>query len=136
MPITTELQNVRELKEVGFTEKQADKLAELFERSLSQGFEKFAELLDRRLVALEARLVALEARMAALEARMVAMEERLVARMVAMEERLEARIDARSEGVRTEFYKAAHDNLMKIFALVVGTVSLAVAIIKLFPNWY
>ncbi|MEE8397074.1 MAG: hypothetical protein V3S29_13540, partial [bacterium] len=45
MPITTELQNTRELKEAGFSDQQAEKLAELFERSAQQGFEKFTETL-------------------------------------------------------------------------------------------
>jgi len=104
MPITTELQNMRELKQVGFSDPQAEKLAELFERSQSQGFEKFSEILDRKLGE--------------------------------MESRLELKLGGRIDGLRAELYKALHDQLIKIFALVVGVVSLAVAIIKLFPNWY
>ena len=114
MPITTELQNLRELKDVGFSEPQAEKLAELFERSQNQGFEKFAELLDRRFSELEARLSAFESR---IDAKF-------------------AGVDGKFEVLRAEFYKALHDNLMKTFAFVVGVVSLAVAIIKLFPNWH
>jgi flagellar biosynthesis/type III secretory pathway protein FliH len=110
MPITSELQNVRELKEVGFSEKQAEKLAELFERSQSQGFEKFAELLDRRLGEMEARF----------NARLDAFE---------------ARVDSKFESQRAEFYKALHDNNLKLMAAVIAVVSLATAIIKLFPNW-
>lgn len=49
MPITSELQNTRELREAGFSQQQAEKLAELFERSQAQGFEKFAEVLQREL---------------------------------------------------------------------------------------
>jgi hypothetical protein len=116
--ITSELRNVRELKEVGFTEKQAEKLAELFERSQSQGFEKFAEMM----AAMEGRL---DARFAAVEARMTAMEERLT-----------LRLDGKIDSLRAELYKALHDQLLKMFALVVGVVSLAVAIIKLFPDWH
>ncbi len=104
MPITTELQNIRELKEAGFTEQQAEKLAEIFERSQQQGFEKFVEVLDQRLGEMEARL--------------------------------NAKFDSKIDGLRVEMYKAMNDQLMKMFALMVGVVSLAVAIIKLFPDLY
>jgi hypothetical protein len=96
------------------TAPQAEKLAEPFERSQSQGFEKFAELLDRRFSELEARLSAFESR---IDAKF-------------------AGVDARFEGLRAEFYKALHDNLMKTFGFVVAEVSLAVAIIKLFTDWH
>ena len=42
----------------------------------------------------------------------------------------------RSRAVRAELYKAHSELLLKIAATFVGVVSLAVAIIKLFPNLY
>jgi HSP90 family molecular chaperone len=116
MPITSELQNVRELKEVGFTDRQAEKLAEMHERSQTQGFEKFVEVLERGLGDLRNEMK---------------LEMKL----------MEARLDARIEGLRLEMHQtlnvmlqAQNAMLLKIFGMFVGVISLAVAIIKLFPN--
>ena len=121
MPITTELHNVRELKEAGFNDRQAEKLAELLERSIQQGFEKFVEVLDRNMVEVRQEFALLRSEMAQ-------MESRLNARIDAM--------DGKIESVRAELYKAHSELLLKIVATFVGVVSLAVAIIKLFPNLY
>ena len=121
IPITTELQNVRELKEAGFNDRQAEKLAELLERSVQQGFEKFVEVLDRNMAEVRQEFALLRSEMAQ------------------MESRLNARIDAmvaKIEAVRAALYKAHSELLLKIVATFVGVVSLAVAIIKLFPNLY
>jgi SMC interacting uncharacterized protein involved in chromosome segregation len=49
MPITSELDNRRKFKAAGFTDEQSEVLVEVIERSVQQGFEKFAEVLERSL---------------------------------------------------------------------------------------
>lgn len=45
-----------------------------------------------------------------------------------------ARIDARLEGLRADFQTSLRDQLLKFITIMVGLISLAVVVIKLFPN--
>ena len=105
MPITSELQNTRELREVGFTQQQAEKLAELFERSQAQGFEKFAEVLQKELAEMRSEV------------------------------RGEiAQLRGEIKDLRVELHASLRDQLLKMVGIMVGLLGLAVAIIKLFPS--
>lgn len=88
---------------------------------MQQRFEKFVVVLDRNTAQVHQEFALLRSERAQ-------MESRLNARIDAM--------DGKIEAVRAELYKAHSELLLKIVATFVGVVSLAVAIIKLFPNLY
>lgn len=109
MPITSELHNVQKLRDVGFTQQQAETLATVIESAQQQGFEKFAAVLEQGLVGvrndLAAGLASVRNEMALLESR------------------LETRIES-----------SLRDQTFKMIAVFVALLSVAVAVIKLFPG--
>jgi flagellar biosynthesis/type III secretory pathway protein FliH len=106
-PITSERENIQILRESGFTQQQAEAVALVVERAIQQGFEKFAEVLQRELSAIRNEMTQM---------------------------RNELRIEIRD--VRNDLQKSITELSWKIFAIVVGVAAVAVAIIKLSPNWY
>ena len=126
MPITSERQNIQDLRAVGFTEAQSVLLAEKLEataKSTSDDMKAFivAEL-DKRFSALEARL---DARFAAVDARFAAVDARFAA--------VEARMDTRFAEQEGRFERAMRLQLVSILTAFVGVTGLAVALIKLLP---
>ena len=118
MPITSELENRRKLKAVGFTDAQSEVLVEVIERSVQQGFDRFVEVFERGIGELRHEMARMEARL----------ETRLVA--------LDGKLDARIESVRAELHSSLRDQMLKFVTILISVIGLAVAIIKLFPNWY
>jgi len=115
MPITSERQNIQDLRAVGFTEAQSVLLAEKLEataKATSDDLKAFivAEL-DKRFSALEARL---DARFAALDARFAA-------------------VDTRFAEQESHFERALRLQLVSILTAFAGVTGLAVALIKLLP---
>ena len=47
---------------------------------------------------------------------------------------LESRLEAKLEGLRADFHHSLHDQLLKFVMVLIAALSVAVAIIKLFPN--
>ncbi|MCH7479209.1 MAG: hypothetical protein IIA14_14060 [SAR324 cluster bacterium] len=90
----------------------------MFERSVQQGFEKFAEVLENGLKDIRSEIALVRSEMREMEAR------------------LEGRLIGRIESARADLLKSQNEMLFKMFGIVVGVVSLAVAVIKLFPNLY
>jgi hypothetical protein len=125
MPITSELDNRRKFKAAGFSDQQAEVLVEVIERSVQQGFEKFAEVLERSFSDLRSEM----------NARFTALDERI--ELLRAETRAEiAEVRGEIGSLRGEFQSALRDQLFKLVALIVSVVGLGVAIIKLFPDWY
>lgn len=112
-PITTERQNIQLLRESGFTQQQAEAVATVVESAQLSGFEKFSEVLARELSVFRTEV---KVEIAAL--------------------RTELKIEIRDS--RIDIQKSMTDLSWKIFAMVLGivsvAVSVAVAVIKLFPN--
>ncbi len=105
MPITTELHNTRELREVGFSQAQGEKLAEIFQRSQQRGFEKFAETLEHALNGIRAEISGV---------------------------RSELREEIKA--LRVKLHSPLRDQMLKFITILVAVVPLAVAVIKLFPD--
>jgi len=103
MPITEELQNVKELESVGFPHEQAEALASVIEKSHRDSQESLKEFIRAENEKLRNELVGkikdLEVSMKDLEVSMAVSQK---------------------------------DLLVKIFAIIVGTVGVAVTILKLF----
>ncbi len=119
MPITNGLENSRKLRETGFTQQQAEVPAEIIEHAQQQGFDRFSEILERGLARVSNEIALLASRFEALEGRFDA---------------LESRMDSKIEGLRAELHSSLRDQLLKFVTILVAVVSLAVAVIKLFPD--
>lgn len=100
MPITSELHNTRRLRDAGFSQEQAEILAELLEDSQQQGFEKFAEVLTLELG------------------------------------KVRHELNGEIKDLRAEMHASMKDLAVKLMTLVVAVVTVAVAVIKLFPDLY
>ena len=117
MPITSERQNVQKLRGVGFSQDQAVTFAEIIERLHQQGFEKFSEVLERSMTDFRQQM---DRRFADFDARL---------------ELLESRMDTKIEQLRVELHSSLRTLKVRLVGAVVAIVSLAVAVIKLFPDW-
>lgn len=111
MPITSELDNRRKFKAAGFSDQQAEVPVETLERSVQQGFERFVEVFDRGLSDLRTEM---NARFASLE----------------------QRVDLGRAELRAELHSSLRDQMLKFITILMGVAGVAVAVIKLFPNWY
>lgn len=104
-PITSERENIQLLRESGFTQQQAEAVTAVVERSLQQGFDKFSEVLQRELAAIRGEMAQM---------------------------RSELKIEIRDS--RIDIQKSMTDQGWKIIGAVLAIVTIAVAVIKLFPS--
>ena len=109
MPITQERQTIQEMRAAGFSEEQALLLAAKFEataQATSQDLKSFIS----------------------------AENERLRAELRADMKQLRADLDVRFAEQEARFERALRVQVAAILTAIVGVTTLAVAIIKLFPN--
>ncbi len=88
----------------------------MLERSIQQGFEKFSEVLSQEFRFLRSEI---SKAFSSIRSEIAAV-------------RNELRVDIAES--RADFQSGLRDQLMKILGIVVAVVSLAVVIIKIFPN--
>ncbi len=112
MPLTDTLKTAEELRRAGFTENQANVLAGKFEETAQAQSQDLKEFIRGELTALEARLNA---------------------RFEGINTKFEG-VYTRIEAVRAELYSAQRDQLLKFVTILVALLSIAVAVIKLFPD--
>ena len=116
MPIASELDNTRRLKSVGFTEAQAEVLAEIVETAQSRGFERFAETLERQMRELrletKSEFSALRGEIGAVRGEIASLRGEL----------------------RAELHSSLRDQMLKFITIFSALLGLAIAIIKLFPD--
>ena len=105
MPITQERETIQELRAVGFSEQQAIVLAAKLEAASQATSQDLKGFISRELAALE---------------------ERLERRFLGM--------DLKIAELRTELHASLRAQTLKLMAILIAALSLAVAIIKLFPN--
>ncbi len=124
MPITDTLKTAEELRQAGFPENQANLPAAKFEETAHAQSEDLKSFFRSELGNLENRL----------EAKFDAKIEWL--RVDLKQEIQQVRADLKQEigGVRVEMHSLARDQLLKIVTVMALMISVAVAIIKLFPN--
>ncbi|UJS17859.1 MAG: hypothetical protein L3J17_02075 [Candidatus Jettenia sp.] len=108
MPITKELENIRKFESVGFTHEQAEILAEALEQSHIDGQQSLKDFITTQFKEIDVKF-----------------------------KNLHSELDNKFKDVRNEInslelrIKASHtDLLMKIFGIVVGCTSIAIAISK------
>ena len=134
MPITNTLKSAEDFRRVGFTEDQANMLASKLEETAQAQSEDLKQFIRQEL--------------GVFRAEMNAQFEGIRAEMDTKFDGMRAEMDVKFEGVKTEFqtvraeiqsvraeiHDVARDQLMKFVTIIVAVVSIAVAIIKLFPN--
>ena len=115
MPITKELENIRKLESVGFSHEQAEILADVIEQSHVNGQQSLKDFINDKFKEADTRLKDLH--------------NDIDSKFKEVDIKFK---DVRSEIKTSELQiKASHtDLLMKIFAIVVGCTSLAIAISK------
>lgn len=104
MPITEDLKNVKKFESAGFTHEQAEALAETIEQAQVNGQEGLKEFIRNEF---EKQNKDIESKFNTFDSKLNALEARLMV--------------------------SQKDLLIKIFCIIVGTVGVAVTILKLFP---
>ncbi len=107
MPITKELKNVKNFESAGFTHEQAETLAEAIEVSHVDSHESLKEFMRNEFEK---------------------QSNELSSQIGALDNKLSQRIS----DLEVKMVTSQKDLLVKIFAIIVGTVGVAVTILKLF----
>src|SRR3989338_26476 len=102
MPITRELDNLKKLESVGFSNEQAETLADVIEKSHVDSQESLKEFIHNEISGLRSEVKSLRSEMKSLRSDIIC-----------------------------EMNKELKDLLIKIFGIIVGTVGIAVTILKL-----
>jgi hypothetical protein len=115
MPITRELDNLKKLESVGFSHEQAETLADVIEKSHVDSQESLKEFIHNEISGIHKELgneiSGLRSEMKILHSEMKSLRSDIIC----------------------EMNKELKDLLIKIFGIIVGTVGIAVTILKLFP---
>ncbi len=104
MPITEELTNLKKLESVGFTHEQSEVLADVIEKAQVSGQESLKEYIHNELKELRGEF-------RDLESRLLSSQKDLEILMVTSQK----------------------DMLIKIFGIIVGSLTVGITILKLFP---
>ncbi|MFQ5685770.1 MAG: hypothetical protein ACE5GV_03840 [Candidatus Scalindua sp.] len=115
MPITEELNNIRKLESVGFSHEQAETLADVIEKAQVNGQESLKEFIGNENKNLRNEMKGIHNELKLLIAEM------------------NKDISGKIGGLEVRMVTSQKDMLIKIFGIIVGTVGIAVTILKLFP---
>ena len=139
MPITKELENIRKFESVGFTHDQAEVLTETLEQSHVNGQQNLKDFLNIKFNEMDVKFNAMDVKFNTLRNDVNAIIKDFRSDVDVKFKDLRNEIDfrfmeTRNEIVNLEFrIRASHaDLLMKIFAIVAGCTTIAVAVAKLF----
>ncbi|ODS33181.1 MAG: hypothetical protein SCARUB_01659 [Candidatus Scalindua rubra] len=137
MPITSELDNLKKLEAVGFNHKQAETLADVIEKSHVESQESLKEFIHNENTNLENKLSnKINGLDSKLSSKINGLDSKLSSKINGLDSKLSSKInglDKEISSLRVEISRELKDLLIKIFGIIVGTVGIAVAIIKLFP---
>lgn len=157
MPITKELDNIRKFESVGFTHDQAEVLTETLEQSHVNGQQNLKDFLNIKFNEMDVKFNAMDVQFNALRNDMDVKFNAMDVKFNVLRNDVDVKIkdfrsdvdvkfkdlrneidfrflETRNEIVNLEFrIRASHaDLLMKIFAIVAGCTTIAVAVAKLF----
>ena len=116
MPITEELNNLKKLESVGFTHEQSEVLADVIEKAQVSGQESLKEYIHSELNELRGEFRDLENR------------------LLSSQKDLESRLLSSQKDLEVLMVTSQKDMLIKIFGIIVGSLTVAVTILKLFPS--
>ena len=135
MPITKELENIRKFESVGFTHDQAEVLTETLEQSHVNGQQNLKDFRNDMDVKFNAMDVKFNTLRNDVDAIIKDFRSDVDVKFKDLRNEIDFRfMETRNEIVNLEFrIRASHaDLLMKIFAIVAGCTTIAVAVAKLF----
>ncbi len=146
MPITKELDNIRKFESVGFTHDQAEILTETLEQSHVNGQQNLKDFLNIKFNEMDVKFNAMDAKFNAMDVKFNTLRNDVDAIIKDFRSDVDVKfkdlrneidfrfLETRNEIVNLEFrIRASHaDLLMKIFAIVAGCTTIAVAVAKLF----
>ncbi|OHB74444.1 MAG: hypothetical protein A2W17_12170 [Planctomycetes bacterium RBG_16_41_13] len=139
MPITKELENIRKFESVGFTHDQAEVLTETLEQSHVNGQQNLKDFLNIKFNEMDVKFNAMDVKFNTLRNDVNAIikdfRSDVDVKFKDLRNEMDFRfLETRNEIVNLEFrIRASHtDLLMKIFAIVAGCTTIAVAVAKLF----
>jgi|SRR3972149_2768739 len=119
MPITEELNNIRKLESVGFSHEQAETLADVIEKAQVDGQESLKEFIHNENKTLRNEF----------DTKINELRNELGNEIKGIRNELISEI----KDLEVRMAYSQKDMLIKIFGIVVGTVGVAVTILKLFP---
>ena len=146
MPITKELDNIRKFESVGFTHDQAEILTETLEQSHVNGQQNLKDFLNIKFNEMDVKFNAMDVKFNAMDVKFNTLRNDVDAIIKDFRSDVDVKfkdlrneidfrfLETRNEIVNLEFrIRASHaDLLMKIFAIVAGCTTIAVAVAKLF----
>ena len=146
MPITKELENIRKFESVGFTHDQAEVLTETLEQSHVNGQQNLKDFLNIKFNEMDVKFNAMDVKFNAMDVKFNTLRNDVNAIIKDFRSDVDVKfkdlrneidfrfMETRNEIVNLEFrIRASHaDLLMKIFAIVAGCTTIAVAVAKLF----
>ena len=146
MPITKELENIRKFESVGFTHDQAEVLTETLEQSHVNGQQNLKDFLNIKFNEMDVKFNAMDVKFNAMDVKFNTLRNDVDAIIKDFRSDVDVKfkdlrnemdfrfLETRNEIVNLEFrIRASHtDLLIKIFAIVAGCTTIAVAVAKLF----
>ena len=147
MPLLDTLKFAEEFRQAGFPDPQARILASKFEetaQAISQDFKaalraEMSALRQELLEAIRATEARIDAKFEALEARIDAKFEGVDAKFDGVDakfEGMESKFDLKIERLRVELHSSLSRQTLAFAGILIAAVTLAVAVIKSFPNWF
>ena len=134
MPITSELDNLKKLESVGFSHEQAETLADVIEKSHTDSQaslkEFFCNELSKQIGSIDSNL---SSKIASLDGNLSSKIADLDGNLSSKIASLDGKLSKEISNLRVEINKELKDLLIKIFGIIIGTVGIAVTILKLFP---
>lgn len=137
MPITRELENLKKFESAGFSHEQAETLTDVIEKSHVDSQDDLREFfrneLSRQIGGLDNKIGSLDSK---LSKEISNLDNKLSNKISDLDSKLSNKFgDLRVEisDLRVEISRELKDLLIKIFGIIVGTVGVAVTILKLFP---
>ena len=141
MPITEELNNIRKLESVGFSHEQAETLADVIEKAQVDGQESLKEFIHNENKTLRNEFdTKISGIRNELSNEIKDIRNELGNEIKGFRNELKLLITEKNNelndkigGLEVRMVTSQKDMLIKIFGIIVGTVGIAVTILKLFP---
>ncbi len=115
MPIAEELNNIKTLESVGFDHKQAEALTGIIEKTQVHGYENLKEFIHNETNSLHNEINSLRNE-----------HNRKF-------DSIDIKFDSLRNELKAEIANTSKDLFIKLLGIIVGTVGMAVTILKLFP---
>ena len=126
MQITRELDNLKKLESVGFSHEQAETLADVIEKSHVDSQESLKEFIHNEISGIHKEF---DSKISGLRSEL----GNEISDLRSEVKSLRSEMKSLRSDIICEMNKELKDLLIKIFGIIVGTVGIAVTILKLFP---